>query len=101
MREKDIEARLVREVGRRGGLTYKFVSPGRAGVPDRIIITPGGTVWFVELKTQRGELSRLQRFELERLRAHRAKATVVYGLEDMLAVLNAIFLSDRQGGGGG
>lgn len=49
-REKDIEARLKREVEKQGGWCLKFVSPGRAGVPDRLILLPGGRVLFVELK---------------------------------------------------
>lgn len=96
MQEKDIESRLVREVHRRGGLTYKFVSPGSVGVPDRIIITPGGTVWFVELKTETGRLSRMQQYQLERLRGVGANACVVYGLENMLNILSAIFRQSEE-----
>lgn len=96
MREKDIESRLVREVHRRGGLTYKFVSPGSVGVPDRIIITPGGAVWFVELKTETGRISRMQQYQLERLQGIGARACVVYGLEDMLNTLGVIFREDSN-----
>lgn len=91
MTEKDIESRLVREVRRRGGLTYKFVSPGNVGVPDRIVITPRGEVWFVELKTETGRLSRMQEYQLERLREGNANACAVYGMDDMLRVLEAVF----------
>ena len=96
MQEKDIESRLAREVHHRGGLTYKFVSPGSVGVPDRIIITPCGAVWFVELKTETGRLSRMQQYQLERLRGIGANACVVYGLEDMLNTLEAIFREDSN-----
>jgi streptogramin lyase len=58
--EKDIERYLVRRVAERGGVAYKFVSPGRVGVADRIVLLPGGVVWFVELKTVKGRLSPLQ-----------------------------------------
>ena len=51
MRESTIEARLVRGVEGRGGLCYKFVSPGNKGVPDRIVITPDGRTEYVELKS--------------------------------------------------
>ena len=50
MREKEIEAYLVRRVQEHGGKCWKWVSPGRAGVPDRIILLPGGMVAFAELK---------------------------------------------------
>ena len=59
--EKDIERYLVRRVAERGGVAYKWVSPGRVGVADRIVMLPGGRVWFVELKTVKGRLSPLQK----------------------------------------
>lgn len=48
--ERDIEKALGRMVGRHGGMCLKWVCPGWAGVPDRIILLPRGMVIFVELK---------------------------------------------------
>lgn len=50
MREKDIEVYLRDKVRAAGGRAYKFVSPGNAGVPDRLILLPEGRIAFVELK---------------------------------------------------
>lgn len=50
MRERDIEACLIREAEKAGGRAYKFTSPGTAGVPDRLVLLPGGIALFVELK---------------------------------------------------
>ena len=50
MREKQIEQKLVRAVRAVGGLAPKFVSPGLDGVPDRLILLPGGHLAFAELK---------------------------------------------------
>ena len=50
MREKVIEQALVRAVLKHGGLCLKFVSPGYAGMPDRLILMPGGKIAFVEVK---------------------------------------------------
>ena len=59
MKESQIEAKLGKMVRAKGGLYYKFVSPGNPGVPDRIVITADGRCIFVELKTwQREELRR-------------------------------------------
>jgi hypothetical protein len=55
--ERDIERYLVRRTIEHGGKAYKWVSPGHVGVADRIVLLPGGVVWFVELKTARGRLS--------------------------------------------
>lgn len=50
MRENIIEQTLTREVSKTGALALKFVTPTMTGVPDRIILTPGGRVIFVEVK---------------------------------------------------
>ena len=48
MREKDIERKLKMEVGSHGGICWKFVSLGTAGVPDRIILMPKGKIFATE-----------------------------------------------------
>lgn len=50
MREKTIEKKLVRRAAEAGGLCMKFTSPGMRGVPDRIVLLPGGHITFVEVK---------------------------------------------------
>lgn len=59
MRESELEKNFRRMVAQAGGKAYKFVSPGNAGVPDRIVVLPGGRIGFVELK-QAGERPRKQ-----------------------------------------
>ena len=56
MRESKIEGYLRTEIKKLGGVALKFTSPGRRGVPDRIVIMPGGRVYFVELKAPKGKL---------------------------------------------
>lgn len=97
MLEKNVEKLFVREVQARGGITYKFTSPGNVGVPDRIVITPEGRVWFVELKTETGRLSRMQEYQLERLRRQNCNVVVLYGREEVEKVVTAIF--NRAKGG--
>lgn len=50
MRESVVERKLTTEAKKRGGLAVKFVSPGLNGVPDRLVLFPGGRLAFVELK---------------------------------------------------
>jgi hypothetical protein len=61
MKEKIVENHFVWAVERIGGKTWKFTSPGRKGVADRIACLPDGATWFVELKTKGGRLSELQK----------------------------------------
>lgn len=52
--EKEIESKFRRMVERLGGRCLKWVCPGWSGVPDRIVLLPGGLVIFAELKRPKG-----------------------------------------------
>ena len=66
--EKDIERKLRQMVERHGGLCLKWVCPGWSGVPDRIILLPGGRIVFCELKRPKGSVvSELQAWWKRRL----------------------------------
>ncbi len=68
MRESELERYFCRKLQEAGCLTYKFVSPGNAGVPDRLIVAPGGRVAFAELKAPGGKPRPLQLMQIRRLR---------------------------------
>ena len=50
MLEKDLEKKFKEKIKYLGGRAYKFISPGNAGVPDRLVVLPGNHIAFVELK---------------------------------------------------
>jgi hypothetical protein len=58
--EKLIEKRLRSEVKKLGGLAIKFYNPFFGGLPDRIVLLPGGFVRFVELKSTGKKPTKLQ-----------------------------------------
>lgn len=60
MREKDIESYLRDKVKELGGKAYKWVSPGNAGVPDRLVFLPNGRIILVELKAPGRKPTQLQ-----------------------------------------
>ena len=47
MREKIIEQHLVKAVKNSGGIAPKLVCPGFDGMPDRLVLLPGGKIGFV------------------------------------------------------
>ncbi len=61
MREKVIEKKLVDAVKAYGGICPKFVSPGFDGMPDRLVLLPGGCLAFVEVKATGKKPRDLQR----------------------------------------
>ena len=91
MREGSIESKLVRMVRERGGLCFKFVSPGNPGVPDRIVITPAGRTVYVELKTEAGRLAAIQKWQHEELRKRGADVRTLKGLEQVKAFVEEVF----------
>ena len=50
MREKTVELKLVHAAKQRGGIALKFVSPAFDGMPNRLVLMPGGHIGFVEVK---------------------------------------------------
>lgn len=94
LKEAAIEARLVKMVRSRGGLCYKFVSPSNPGVPDRIVITPGGRTIYVELKTEIGRLANIQRWQLDEMRRRGADIRVLKGLEEVKAFVEEVMPND-------
>lgn len=83
MSEQALERYLVLEAKRCGWLCYKWVSPAQRGVPDRILIAPGGQVTFIELKNPNGagRLSPLQEVTLGKLTAQGCDVRVLHSKE--------------------
>ncbi|WP_208455952.1 VRR-NUC domain-containing protein [Burkholderia vietnamiensis] len=69
MLEKAVETYLVDRVRAAGGDAYKFTSPQRRSVPDRIVVFPPARIYFVELKRPGNKPTKPQLREHERLRA--------------------------------
>lgn len=61
MKEYAVEKHLISVTRACGGMCIKFTSPGMSGVPDRIVILPGGKIGFAELKVPGKKPRRLQR----------------------------------------
>ena len=92
--EKDIELAVCKYAKDVGMLAYKFTSPNRAAVPDRIFIVPGGRVFFIEFKRKGKEPTPQQHREHERLMS---KGVDVYVIDNILdgkelidSIINAV-----------
>lgn len=90
MREKQIEQKLVRAVKNMGGIAPKFVSPGFDGMPDRIVLLPGGHVGFVEVKAPREKPRPLQLSRHELLRRLGFKIYVIDDEQQIGGILDEI-----------
>ena len=104
MKERDIEAHLVRRVRELGGEVRKVQWIGRRGAPDRVVMLPPGivvypgpeygyTIW-VELKNPKTILTfpanpheRQQAREHERMRAMGQRVEVIGTIEQVESLL--------------
>lgn len=81
--EKQVEKYLVDRITNLGGLPWKFMSPGTAGVPDRIVIM-NGLICFVELKRPKGgRVSDMQQWRIDQLKKHGVKAYVLKNKDEV------------------
>ena len=90
MTEKHIEARLTSEVKKRGGLSIKLVSPSMTGLPDRLLLLPGGMMGFVEVKQTRERPRPVQRKRIKQLQNLGFTALVLDDIEDIGKVIDEI-----------
>jgi len=75
--EKDIEAKVCAYAKKLGCLVYKFTSPARRSVPDRLFIAPLGVIFFIEFKRHGQKPTPAQQVEIEKMHAKGAQVFVV------------------------
>lgn len=90
MNERRIERALAQAARNAGGHAYKFVSPSTNGMPDRLLILPGGHIGFVELKAPGQKPRPIQTRRHEQLRALGCAVFVVDHPDQIPGVIDAI-----------
>jgi hypothetical protein len=79
--ESVIESKVCEYAKSKGFLVYKFTSPNRAAVPDRLLINPYGQVVFIEFKAEGKKPTPAQEREHARLRGHHVNVIVVDNID--------------------
>ena len=89
--EKDIEAYLKARVEGCGGKYIKMPAVYESGLPDRLVLLPGGKIAFVELKRPKGGVvAELQKYQIERLRALGFVAEIVKDYHEVNALIEKL-----------
>ena len=90
MKEKIIEKKIGKTVKEAGGIAPKFIIPGFDGMPDRIVLLPGGRMGFVEVKAP-GKVPRpLQEARHRMLRRLGFQVYVLDRAEQIIQILEGI-----------
>ena len=90
MRERELEQKLLQNAKRMGGICPKWVSPGLDGVPDRIILLPGGRIGFAEVKAPGKKMRPLQKKRKAKLESLGFLVFCIDKEEQILEVLHEI-----------
>jgi len=88
--ESSLERQVVLYCKANNVLCYKFVSPNKRGVPDRLLIGPYGEIYFLELKREKEMPSPLQWREIGILNKHCVRAGYVDNFEDAKTIINTL-----------
>lgn len=94
--EKDIEKRVCDFAKSKGMLVYKFTSPSRRSVPDRLFITPSGVVWFIEFKRAGCKPTPSQEVEIGKIRVMGVKVFVVDNVAAGKQVVEEMLVERRK-----
>ena len=87
MKERQIESKVVKKAKELGFLTYKFSSPSNRGVPDRVFISPHGEVFFIEFKSEKGKLTKLQEKVIKDIGEYGVGVFIINSVEVGLQIL--------------
>ena len=90
MDEKQIERKLREQARLRDGLALKFTSPGFDGVPDRLLLFPGGRAAFAEIKTTGKKPRPLQMSRKRQLEGLGFKVFIINRSEQIGGVIDEI-----------
>jgi hypothetical protein len=97
MLEKDIESRVCDYAKVKGLLVYKFTSPARRSVPDRLFILPNGQMFFCEFKRLGQTPTVQQNREHVRLRQQKVSVFVIDNVDDGKAMVDLMMLGVEHG----
>ena len=92
MLEKQIEAKVCEYAKTKNVLAYKFTSPARAAVPDRLFVMPDGRMFFCEFKREGLKPTPAQEREHTKLRQHKVNVFVVDNVEQGKAMIDLMVM---------
>lgn len=90
MEEQKIEMYLKKKIKLIDGKAFKFSSPGMSGVPDRIVIIPGGHIYFIELKAPKKKLRKIQEIRVKQLKNLGCNVLVIDSKEKVDEFVNEV-----------
>ena len=65
-----VKAKKIKELESKGYYVLKLIKTNKNGIPDLVALHPDKEVLFIEVKTKKGKVSKLQEYRLKELEEH-------------------------------
>lgn len=88
MKESQLQKKILDYLEAREWVTIKIITANKAGNPDIIACRPDGKFVGIEVKTEGGKLSELQKAKLNNIAIANGLACAVYGWDDFVSCYN-------------
>jgi Holliday junction resolvase len=79
MTEGQIQSKRIKQLESEGFYVIKLMKTNKNGIPDLIALNPDQPAMFIEVKTNKGRLSKLQEYRLQELSSLGFKTEVYNG----------------------
>ena len=76
MTEQKVQANKIKELEAEGYYVLKLIKTNKNGIPDLLALHPDKEILFVEVKTNKGVVSKLQKYRIKELKEYGFKAEV-------------------------
>ncbi len=96
MLEKQIEQAVCTYAKSKGFLAYKFTSPARRSVPDRLFLGPNGVCFFIEFKARGNLPTSAQEREIFRIRRMGHRVYIIDNVEEGKQAINFEITGDAS-----
>jgi|TARA_R110000787_G_scaffold217902_1_gene326629 Holliday junction resolvase len=79
MTEQKVQANKIKELEAEGYYVLKLIKTNKNGIPDLLALHPEKKILFVEVKTKKGRVSKLQEYRIKELKEYGFQAEVHRG----------------------
>ena len=79
MTEQQVQSKKIKELESEGYYVLKLIKTNKNGIPDLLALHPDRDILFLEVKTRKGRVSKLQEYRIKELREHGFKADIYRG----------------------
>ena len=83
MKESQLQAKIIRKLESTGWFVLKLIQTNKNGIPDLEIIKDGRVI-FLEIKTDTGKVSDLQRYRITELEKYGTEAYLLKGWDGFI-----------------